>query len=307
MERNLIVDYKTFIPSFTNAINHLTLETYDGSGETVHPDIIYKSNGIFGFKYWMVNTPYPNADYYKENPSIWCSNDGISWIVPNGLTNPVVPKPIPATTFNSDPCLVFCEDDNKLRIYFRECVGATDPTGDDTIKMTQSSDGVVWSEPVVIVSYISDKHLSPQVAYDSDKKIFIMWLFRHEGGSGHFKSMVRKTSKDGLNFGVDVTCIFPAVAIGIDPWHFNVKYYKGKFIGCFVDTIHGHIYFFESVDKYGKEFKINNIPLLSWGSAGNWDSGMLYQNVLLPLGGVFRLYYTGILGANVTTFLGIAN
>ena len=91
--------------SIDNASEKLDLETYDGSGETIHPDIVYFPDGWHGYKFWMVNTPYPNNDGALENPSIWCSNDGSSWVIPDGLTNPIVAKP--ASGVNTDPCIMY--------------------------------------------------------------------------------------------------------------------------------------------------------------------------------------------------------
>src|SRR5574344_906898 len=67
----------------------ITIPTYDKSNETTHPKVLYFENGFNGYKYWMVSTPYPGNDAYLENPSIVVSNDGVNFIEPPGIKNPV--------------------------------------------------------------------------------------------------------------------------------------------------------------------------------------------------------------------------
>ncbi|OQY38473.1 MAG: hypothetical protein B6226_03600, partial [Candidatus Cloacimonetes bacterium 4572_65] len=60
-----------------NAENPLYIESYvEGSDEVVHPDVIYFAEAWNGYHYWMVFTPFPDAQAEYENPSIVCSQDG---------------------------------------------------------------------------------------------------------------------------------------------------------------------------------------------------------------------------------------
>lgn len=65
-----------------------------------HPDVEYFANGLYGYKYWMVFTPYfgqvgssGNAILY-ENPTVVVSNDALHWTVPFGLMNPIQRPPM---------------------------------------------------------------------------------------------------------------------------------------------------------------------------------------------------------------------
>src|SRR5690606_6972243 len=75
---------------YKNAPLPLGIRTYDGSNQTVHPDVLFFDTGWNGYKFWMVHTPYPYSDEKLENPSIVASNDGIYWDEPKGLINPIV-------------------------------------------------------------------------------------------------------------------------------------------------------------------------------------------------------------------------
>jgi hypothetical protein len=119
----------------------LTIPTYDGSGQAVHPSVIFISTGFGGYKWWMAFTPFPNSDSKKENPSILVSEDGEDWFVPPGVTNPLVNAPAGDGNFNRDPELVW--DGTKLYLYY----GATVSGSLKTYRM-ESSNGINWSAPV---------------------------------------------------------------------------------------------------------------------------------------------------------------
>lgn len=73
---------------FPNAAEPLLIPTYvEDSDETCHPDVLYFENGWNGWNYWMSHTPYPNSNVAFENPSIVVSNDGLTWVEPNGIVN----------------------------------------------------------------------------------------------------------------------------------------------------------------------------------------------------------------------------
>src|SRR5699024_8293928 len=65
----------------------LDIPTYEGSGKAVHPSVHAFRIPWNGYRFWMAFTPYPNTQH--ENPSIVASGDGVNWVVPSGLTNPI--------------------------------------------------------------------------------------------------------------------------------------------------------------------------------------------------------------------------
>lgn len=76
--------------------------------DVVHPSCQFFPRGWNGWRYWMAFTPYPNANSDYENPSIAVSNDGEEWVLPLGLTNPLVGKP--AVGYNADTHLAMSPD-----------------------------------------------------------------------------------------------------------------------------------------------------------------------------------------------------
>lgn len=123
------------------------LTTYiGGNNEVCHPSVLNIGYAWKGYQYWMANTPMPQDN---ENPSIWASSDGLNWVVPTGITNPIIPKPAGATNFNADPELFF--ENNTLYLIYM-----TSDSSTNKIKLTSTTDLTTWTTPVVLIDEFSD-------------------------------------------------------------------------------------------------------------------------------------------------------
>ena len=100
-----------------NALFPLMIPTYDGSGEAAHPSVLYFTSRWNRYRYWMAFTPYRGTNEKYENPSIVVSNDGIHWIQPKGLINPIIGKPEDGHL--SDPNLFF-DFHKRLSMFYRK-------------------------------------------------------------------------------------------------------------------------------------------------------------------------------------------
>src|SRR5690625_4256142 len=102
-----------------NAPLPIPINTYDGSGQATHPDVLYFENGWGGYKYWMAYTPYPFSDDSLENTSITYSNDGVNWhtkIIQNTIYQPKTEELIVCLLYN-DTCIVNNGNDVELLLY----------------------------------------------------------------------------------------------------------------------------------------------------------------------------------------------
>ena len=80
------------------AIRRLSIPTYDGSGQAVHPDLLREPDRLL-----MAITPYPYSDDLFENPSLIVTTDGARFSeLADGL-NPLVEAP--PIDHNDDPDL----------------------------------------------------------------------------------------------------------------------------------------------------------------------------------------------------------
>lgn len=120
----------------------LTIPTHDGSGQAVHPSVLYYPGKKYGYEYWMAITPYPFSNDAHEDPNLLVSTDGTNWIVPPGVANPLDDAPGSPVLHNSDVNLV--EGHTGDLVLTWRAVDRQD--GDRNIfYMRRSSDGVTWS------------------------------------------------------------------------------------------------------------------------------------------------------------------
>ena len=98
----LIDTTHSILTTYPDTRIEIPLTTYEGSGQTIHPSVVDIGAELNGYRYWMANTPYPNYNSTKENPSVWGSNDGETFTVPDGITNPITPVPDAGTNADTD-------------------------------------------------------------------------------------------------------------------------------------------------------------------------------------------------------------
>jgi len=192
----------------------LNVPTYDGSGQVVHPSVVYSPAAISGFKWWMAMTPYPNSNDQKEDPSILASNDGIEWVVPAGVTNPLVPTPPGASDHNSDCDLLLVELDGvkTFWMFYRDTVSLN-----DTIWKITSTDGIVWNSPVSMwVGASQGRTLSPTVFLANSK--FVAMTVELPGSI-----LSRRVSDDGDAWGSSLPVTLNNVPAGKHPWHVSAR------------------------------------------------------------------------------------
>src|SRR5579885_1800762 len=137
----------------------MTVPTYDGSGQAVHPDVVDFSSAWHGARYWLTMTPYPKSKQTLENPSILMSDDGLHVDVPAGLTNPIINAPKHPKDYNSDPELVFDATTNRLVLFHR----LVEPKA-NTIHVSTSADGIHWTRTPAPFWERSHNAVSPTVA-----------------------------------------------------------------------------------------------------------------------------------------------
>lgn len=149
----------------------LTVPTYVVADDSVvHPSVIRIAGGWNGYEYWMAMTPYSNSDSQYENPSILASNDGKTWVVPTGVTNPLVAYP-GGTNYNSDPYLFFTPD-GYLCIFWRQVVGTN-----VSLKYIKSANGITWGAEATSLTTVraSEDLASPSIIWEASNNQYRMY------------------------------------------------------------------------------------------------------------------------------------
>ncbi len=268
-----------------NAATFQTVPTYDGSNEPTNPALVYAPCGWNGYTYWMAMTPFPGGNQSLENPSIVASNDGSSWVVPAGLTNPLAANP-GGGGYNNDPELLLVG--STMMLYYQ----VTMPSAADTIKLRTSTNGTTWTTAQTVLT-LPNYVMSPAFVYDNGT--YYMWYVTSPlGCPSTTQSVSLRTSSDGVNWGAAtaVTIACPTVL----PFEFEIHKSGALFQMVYAGYPSGSscgftsLYYAESVD--GITWGGTPTPILQPSTCG-WDNAEIYKTAFLTQGNLVRLWYSG--------------
>jgi hypothetical protein len=271
-------------------VHSMSIVTYDGSGQAVHPDFARVPTTWNGDPFRLVATPYPGGNASYENPSIYTGSTGSAWAVPHGVQNPL--EHPAAGSYLSDPDAVYDPDAGELRIYYRRV------TGENEIWMVRSSDGVVWSAPVLTVHALNHLIVSPTIVRRGANEWY-MWSVNSGtiGCGASTTSVERRTSTDGVRWSE------PRTATMSDPdgspWHIDVEWIpsRGEYWavypvkmsgGCTTDRLR----FATSAD--GLRWTTYPSPLLIKGASDDLRDIVYRSSIELDAAsGVVTIWYSG--------------
>lgn len=254
----------------------LTIPTYDGSGEAVHPDVIK-----VGDLYVMAFTPYEASDNQIENPSIVTSSDGTTWAVPDGLTNPIVASPS-GSGFNSDTEIVY--DSGTYYLFYRENTGVG--TVDEKIYVRTSTDLVTWSSATTLLSASNrSDFLSPAVVKDGPT--WKMWVVNATANPNTL-DLYTASSPTG-SWTKAATCTLPSSSDDI--WHVDVVAHMGGFIAllnyCDIGQSGDNGYLRTAISNDGLTWRLHDIGIDPGGTIER-----TYRGALLYDDGDWRCWYS---------------
>ncbi|WP_140419053.1 hypothetical protein [Desulfosporosinus sp. FKB] len=276
--------------SLINAFDYIVTPTYDHSDQAVHPSVIdfkteYGLEAWGNFRYWMALTPYPNFNSACENPSLLASMDGINWVNPPGIKNPLAPKPfgILDKNYNSDPELVYDPGDNILILYWRE--------------YSNNAFEKIWARKISPTHELSNKVLCFEKAWDFTRTGLILspTVWRKSAQEWYMWTtdsrftMYLHTSKNGLMWSEGQPCSAPWDTWngGYIPWHIAAKpNYPEQRIEFLIagwpkrETINNCQLFYATAPMaQPKELSIPYERALIEPSLGHrWDNGYIYRS-----------------------------
>lgn len=191
--------------------------TYDGSGQTVHPDYVATGPEWTRASQYLFITPYPNGNANFENPSIFASEQPTHWFVPDNARNPIVS---PHDGYLSDPDAVYVPERNELWLYFRQV------TSENVIRLTTSRDGVTWTTPVDVAHAPNHQIISPSVVRRAPDD-WLMWAVNgNVGCTGASAAVELRRSTDGVTWSAAETVALTQP--GFSPWHIDVEWIASR-------------------------------------------------------------------------------
>lgn len=266
----------------------LEVINYAGNSQNTHPKVLYFENGWKGYKYWMGYTPFPNGISYYENPCIAVSNDGYNWITPEGLTNPIDPKP--EYGYNSDTHLVYREDIGQMEIWWRDVKDQYY----DAIWRRVSKDGIHWSERENILDFAGKQvwRVSPAVVIEENRYVLYysdsvsVWVIR-----------------SGENFDISTWSqreLIPIEFSGIKCWHLDVintdkPGVHEMLLACYdanQDSRFQDLYYV----RYDSNSRVASKPelIISHTEAPGSKFYRLYRSSLVKIDNYYRIYLASI-------------
>lgn len=267
-------------------------------GETTHPSVLHLPQGWNGFTYWMAHTPYPGGDDGAEDPTIVASHDGVTWVTPPGLVNPIDDQPGSPIANSSDVDLRMGPDDTMF-LFWRTYVAA-DTGAEEKLFYSTSTDGRTWSPKTLFHSSSRTvrRLLSPSLLWEGGR--WVMWaveavsspykVVRFEGGA---------TPESG--WGPPVLVDMGPMLPGKVPWHLFVTRTSDGYLALLTDTDSGTTGFNDdillAVSSDGFAFINSGRPVIPRYQAGEHSS--LYRATLVPeiVDGVagWRVWYSAYL------------
>jgi hypothetical protein len=205
----------------------LSVPTYEGTGQSVHPDMVVFPDAWNGARYWMAMTPYPGGNAMFENPSILNSADGLELAIPPGVKNPIV-KPINQPDYNSDPDLVYDVVRHELVLSYRVV-----KDGRNTIKIITSGDGVRWSDARVAFSEKNHSAISQSIVLPAHAPATAWYVDAGSRGCSALTTRVMTRRSSGTAASIAQSDWGPAVETdmavpGYNVWHLKVRYVPSK-------------------------------------------------------------------------------
>lgn len=300
-----------------NADNYLEIPTFtaDGKneGEVTHPDIIKFGSPWNGYLYWMAVTPNQTGNSQFENPCIVASNDGLNWVVPEGINNPLTgieEEPLPY--HNCDVDLIYDDASDSLFVYYVRSkddkpygTSGFTPSEIKLIRVSKSMDGFNITAPeTVVVSEMRYDVLSPSIVKKSNNEWY-MWCVdtRDTGYCNQTNHVDYRTSTDGINWSEPQSLEGTFVQRGYQPWHIDVEYIaeKNEYHAVFPayqdggTSAYTELFFAKSTD--GIIWTNYEKPLLTVKS-GSWDRDFIYRASFIVENNIMKVWYSAGTGNN---------
>ena len=275
---------------FSNAEYPLSIRTYEGYNQVVHPDVKYFSNPWNGYRYWMAYTPYPWTNDFYENPSIVASKDGVEWVTPEGLVNPldeVTQSENDAGIHLSDTALVYNDNTDALECWYR---WTDEANRKEKFFRRTTTDGVNWT-PKELVYEKDDILVSPSIVFEDGK--YKMWAVASYEG---YKIIKTETTTPNMVSSWSAETIIP-VTYKDDGrqgtiWHIHIYKESNNLYHLTWNEKTGSIFWATSTD--GNSFE-NCIEIIKPSKGeGRWDNVHLYRPTLTKVDELYRFYYSAL-------------
>ena len=205
-------------PHAANNLRLLKLRTFDGSGQTVHPD--FAQMPAWATPFLLVATPYTYGSSAVENPTLFGRGADFEWN-PVGPTAKPLAAPGKSGQYLSDPDMLAIPGTPELWIYYRQV------DSKNTILLKRTTDGVTFSDAEAVVTGAKQTIVSPAVVR-RDSARWRMWSVNagKEGCSAWSTTVELRRSKDGVHWGPPASVSLTQGNLFV--WHIDVQWIASR-------------------------------------------------------------------------------
>jgi hypothetical protein len=207
-------------PPSVSSIQPLVFDTYEGSGQVVHPDWAYTPPDWFETRQHLLITPYPYGNATFENPSEFQSVSGIDWTIPEGIENPIA-RPSGSSGYLSDPDVLYNPDAGELWLYYREV------TSTNSIYLIRRGPDSTWSDPLLVAQGPNHTIVSQSIVRRGPED-WLMWSVNagSQGCHGLSTAVEVRHSRNGVSWSRAVTVSLDQP--GLFAWHIDVEWIPSR-------------------------------------------------------------------------------
>lgn len=270
----------------TGQVFPLRVPTYEGSGQAVHPDILWQRDWDQGEGFALAFTPYPDSRDSYENPSLLYGSNGLHFSEPLPGINPLAGKPYRG--HNDDTDLVYDPSSGEYRLYYLE----TCKPDSQNVYVLRSRDLRSWERQRLIhynVLAMERFILSPAVVLAPSG----LWHMYYVNGRFYpgASPIEYLSSPDGLNWDKnDVHAPLNSAPYNFDPWHLDVfsggDWYYSLVCGTWDEP---NLYLGRSRDLIHWEYHAE--PILTPASSG-LDNVRMYRSSGFLIDGSLAVYFS---------------
>ena len=236
----------------------------------------------------MACTPYPFGDDRAENPILRVSNDGLQWHLFPETPDPLVPPPSEPGWHHADTDLVI--HNNVLHLFY---ISTNRFAADTTFSLITSSDGVHWTQPIVI--YHREWGVSPAVIVNKDGKWLLWYIWRDALSNSQISQLYMCTADVPIQFGSPQLCTLTIP--GYVVWHLDVmalaKGYEALVAAFPIGTDTSRCCLFHAYSSDGIRFVVSSRSPIAKPSLLGWDNRVIYRSTFIKLSNTnYRIWYS---------------
>ena len=290
----------------TNSMPYIKMNSpYREDDAFVHPCVIELSEPMRGYKYLMCITPYWNRNPIEENPTIYGSNDQVSWEMLTGFAQPLDNPPEISEPesgehgYLSDNWWAYDPINKELYCCYRKGYYANYPNGysdNDRMQLLyrKTTNCLTWGKPTMFTPETTlgvDGQVAPSLIYDKVNNRWVLFYLK----TSDWRIYVRFNTElkvDGWSAPQEIGYRAFADANNIKGWHIETKFVGNKLFMLIGDSVNGRYYFAKSNDDtfLNWTFSANSVLDSTW-TLGAYKGSFLevpQENGSIKL----RLYFT---------------